>query len=70
MHVYGTLAKALTLARDGGVVDRNVINKNKGPSSPYGIIRINDIVDYTGVDLLEVAEELLDCHYNRTNKVY
>ena len=40
------------------VVDRNVINKNKGPSSPYGIIRINDIVDYTGVDLLEVAEEL------------
>ena len=40
------------------VVDRNVINKNKGPSSPYGIIRINDIVDYVGVDLLEVAEEL------------
>lgn len=41
------------------VVDRNSINKDRsGIVSPYGLIRINDIVDYVGVDLLEIAEEL------------
>ena len=56
--------KELLLAVSGcgpeTVVDPSNITKNRNPNvnSPYGIIRINDLVDYAGVDLIEVAKEL------------
>ena len=33
-------------------------NRVRGVNSPYGVVRINDLVDYANIDLLEVARDL------------
>ena len=56
--------KQLLLAVSGcgpeTVVDQANITRNRNPrvNSPYGIVRINDLVDYAGIDLEEIAREL------------